>query len=89
MSSPTVNENGVETDSGKRTYAKAESECLMDIDYWPYRKTLFHSIDKSTLDYMSQIIPNATRDGAWIGIDDQNSDSIWSTRQDIFLISQG
>jgi hypothetical protein len=52
----------------------------MDSDYWPYRKALFHSIEKSTLDYMAEIIPIVTRDGAWIGIDDQNMDSVWSTR---------
>ena len=71
---------GRRTISGKRKFEDAEANCIMDAEEWPYRKRLFYSFYKFELDYFAKLLPDMTSDGAWLGIEDRDVDSIWQTR---------
>ena len=52
----------------------------MDAEDWPHRKRLFYSWSKFELDYIAELLPGLKSDGAWLGIDDRDANSIWQTR---------
>ena len=80
VSSPAVNDNGQETDNGKRSFGVAEADCLTDSFLWPNRKELFFSSSNEELDYMSELLPVGTITGAWIGLDNRDSSTNWTSR---------
>ena len=67
-------------DNGKRTFAMAEAECMMDSEAWPYRKQLFYSMNNNDLDYMAHAVLDRDDDRLWIGIDERDLDTVWETR---------
>lgn len=67
-------------DTGKKTFAMAEAECLSLMDNWPYRSHLYFSNDKRELDYIAEKIPNGSNDGAWVGMRAMSNNIHWSSR---------
>ena len=80
ISSAKLDDNGLERDNGKRTYGMAEAECLSTGDEWFSSKRLFFSNKKHILDYIAELIPDATTAGAWVGIDNRNAYAQWENR---------
>ena len=80
MSHEIFNDNNEVIDTGKRTFAMAETECLKTSDNWPYRSQIYFSNEKEELDYIAEKIPDTNNDGAWIGLRAMSNNRIWTTR---------
>ena len=80
ISSPVKNDNGQETDSGKRRFAVAEADCLDDSFIWPNRKQLYFSPNNEHLDYISHLLPSGATTSAWVGLDKRAESLNWTTR---------
>ena len=80
VSQEITSDTGEVIDTGKRTFAMAESECLKTMDTWPYRSQLYFTNDKYELDYIAEKIPFTSNDGAWVGLRAMSSDRVWTNR---------
>ena len=58
----------------------AEADCLADSFLWPNRKQLYFSPNNEELDYISELLPGVAISSAWIGLDNRDTSSNWTSR---------